>query len=376
MSKVRILILFGGQSAEHEISVISARSVYRALDRERYLPILVGISRDGRWFFDGKGNRLLENREVADGRGDQVCLGRTPGSVMDYKGKEIAEGRFDVAFPLLHGPFGEDGSIQGLLELAGVAYVGAGVAASAVGMDKELARSLFESAGLKQTKYVVIRRSRWRDMPESVADMLESELAYPMFVKPVNLGSSIGVSIVYNRSQLAKGLDHSSCYDTKIMIEAAVEDARELECAVLGADNPQVSGVGEIEPRAEFYDYRTKYIDDCAKLIIPADLPNRIVEEIQEITLKAFRAIDCNGLARVDFLVSQDGSVWLNEINTMPGFTPISMYPKLWEAAGIGYKELIHKLVELALDRFADRRDLVTGLLTEHGVDIDKSLNG
>nr|ADI22869.1 D-alanine-D-alanine ligase and related ATP-grasp enzymes [uncultured gamma proteobacterium HF0500_32L01] len=281
---------------------------------------------------------------------------------MAHDGSGVEGGEFDVVFPLLHGPYGEDGTVQGLLELAGVPYVGAGVAASAVGMDKELARTVFSAVGLPQTRSVVIHRSCWRGSPGQVVEEVEREFNYPLFVKPASLGSSVGISKVHDRNQLIEGLNGAGIYDTKILIEVAVEAAREIECAVLGGENPEVSGVGEIVPGAEFYDYRTKYIDDCATLIIPADLPEATVSQIQEMSIRAFRAIDCSGLARVDFLISQDGEIFLNEINTMPGFTPISMYPKLWEEAGLSYPDLIDKLIQLALARHSQRRDLKTTL--------------
>ena len=362
MPKTRILILFGGRSAEHEVSVISARSVCRALDRDRYAPVLVGIDRDGRWLFGGRDETMLSAQDVTGPQSALVRLGNRPGELVAHDGGDVEGGEFDVVFPLLHGPYGEDGAVQGLLELAGVPYVGAGVAASAVGMDKELARAVFSAAGLPQTRFVVIRRSHWRKNPSLVVQEVERTFDYPLFVKPANLGSSVGISKVRDRDQLVEGLNHAGVYDTKILIEVAVEAAREIECAVLGEENPEVSGVGEIVHGAEFYDYRTKYIDDCATLVIPADLPEGTVKEVQEMSIRAFRAIDCSGLARVDFLIGQDGGILLSEINTMPGFTPISMYPKLWQAAGLDYPDLIDKLIQLALVRKSQRRDLKTTL--------------
>lgn len=359
MNKTRVLLLFGGQSAEHEVSVISARSVCEAIDRDRYDLILAGITRDGRWLLDGPDQGLLAARAVTGEELPGVCLARSGRELVGESGESLPGTGFDVVFPLLHGPYGEDGTMQGLLELAGVAYVGAGVAASAVGMDKELARAVFANARLPQTAYTVIRRVDWRDDPMKVLAAVEDALDYPLFVKPVNLGSSIGISKVHDREQLRQGLTTASAYDVKMMVEASVDSAHEIECAVLGNEDPQASGVGEIVPGAEFYDYTTKYLDDRSRLVIPADLSAGVVETVREMSVRAFRAIDCSGLARVDFFVRASGEVLLNEINTMPGFTPISMYPKLWQASGLVYPDLIDRLIQLALERHTDRQDLV-----------------
>jgi D-alanine-D-alanine ligase len=263
---------------------------------------------------------------------------------------------------LLHGPYGEDGTVQGLLELAGLVYVGAGVAASAVGMDKVLARAIFAASGLPQTQYSVIMRSDWRRAQKSVLERLEGEHHYPLFVKPANLGSSVGISKVHDRQGLQAGLELASQYDTKLIVERSVENARELECAVLGNEYPKASGVGEIIPGAEFYDYTTKYIDDRSKLVVPAVLEKSEAESIRELAIRTFKAIDCSGLARVDFFMRPDGRVLVNEINTMPGFTPISMYPKLWAAAGVAYGDLIDRLIQFGLERHLDRKDLQSTL--------------
>jgi D-alanine-D-alanine ligase len=277
-------------------------------------------------------------------------------------GDDLPDSEFDVVFPLLHGPYGEDGTVQGLLELAGLAYVGAGVAASAVGMDKALARAIFAASGLPQTQYSVIARSDWRRAQVPVLERLEGEHDYPLFVKPANLGSSVGISKVHDRQELQAGLELASQYDTKLIVERSVENARELECAVLGNEYPKASGVGEIIPGAEFYDYTTKYIDDQSELVIPAELEKSESEAIQELAIRTFKAIDCSGLARVDFFMRPDGSVLVNEINTMPGFTPISMYPKLWAAAGVAYGDLVDRLIQFGLERHLDRKDLQSTL--------------
>ncbi len=360
MSKTRVLLLFGGQSAEHEVSVISARSVYDAIDTEQYEVVLVGIADSGQWFVDGGDGQLLKGGRVDGEAFEPVRLNTDSHALVSLCGDPIEQGEFDVVFPLLHGPRGEDGAMQGLLELAGVAYVGAGVAASAVGMDKELARSVFASAGLKQASYTVIRRSAWQADRSAVINRIERVLAYPLFVKPANLGSSIGVSKAHDREGLAGALDIAAAYDLKIMVEASVEGARELECAVLGNDEPKTSVIGEIIPGAEFYDYTTKYLDDHSQLIVPAKLPSEVAIRVREMSIRSFRSIDGAGLGRVDFLFSPSGEIFLNEINTMPGFTPISMYPRLWQESGITYPKLIGELIRLALERHQERQSIST----------------
>jgi len=363
VSRTRVLLLFGGRSAEHEVSVVSARSVYAAIDRERYDVVLAGIDQQGRWYFGGKNNEsLLSTTTVVPDKQVPARLSTAGTSLVSEDGDDLPDSEFDVVFPLLHGPYGEDGTVQGLLELAGLAYVGAGVAASAVGMDKALARAIFAASGLPQTQYSVIARSDWRRAQVPVLERLEGEYDYPLFVKPANLGSSVGISKVHDRQELQAGLELASQYDTKLIVERSVENARELECAVLGNEYPKASGVGEIIPGAEFYDYTTKYIDDQSELVIPAELEKSESEAIQELAIRTFKAIDCSGLARVDFFMRPDGSVLVNEINTMPGFTPISMYPKLWAAAGVAYGDLVDRLIQFGLERHLDRKDLQSTL--------------
>ena len=363
MSRTRVLLLFGGRSAEHEVSVVSARSVYAAIDRERYDVVLAGIDQQGRWYFGGKNSEsLLSTTTVEPDKQVPARLSTAGTSLVSEDGDDLPDSEFDVVFPLLHGPYGEDGTVQGLLELAGLAYVGAGVAASAVGMDKALARAIFAASGLPQTQYSVIARSDWRRAQVPVLERLEGEHDYPLFVKPANLGSSVGISKVHDRQELQAGLELASQYDTKLIVERSVENARELECAVLGNEYPKASGIGEIIPGAEFYDYTTKYIDDQSELVIPAVLEKSESEAIQELAMRTFKAIDCSGLARVDFFMRPDGSVLVNEINTMPGFTPISMYPKLWAAAGVAYGDLIDRLIQFGLERHLDRKDLQSTL--------------
>jgi D-alanine-D-alanine ligase len=267
----------------------------------------------------------------------------------------------DVIFPVLHGTFGEDGTIQGLLELADIPYVGAGVLGSAAGMDKDIMKHLFAGAGLAIVKHVTILRSQWEKEPKKIAKLVERKLKYPVFVKPANLGSSVGISKAHDRKELTPAIETAAGYDRKIVIEEGVggskRKARELECSVLGNDEPQASIVGEIIPAAEFYDYNAKYLDEGSQLVIPAELSKKQMKEVQGMAIRAFQAVDCSGLARVDFLMDpKSGRIYLNEINTMPGFTSISMYPKLWAASGLGYSELIDRLVQLALERHAEKK--------------------
>jgi len=266
--------------------------------------------------------------------------------------------QIDVIFPVLHGPYGEDGTVQGMLEMANLPYVGSGVLASACGMDKEVAKRLFAGVGLPQADYMLLQRGAWRRNSDGCLDGVEAAFSYPVFVKPANMGSSVGISKARTRRQLAEALDLAAQFDRKLLVEAAVPHARELELSVLGNDQPIASVPGEIVPGNEFYDYSAKYIDDNSQLLIPAPLDAATVERLQDYAVRAFLALDCAGLARVDFLMDgESGEVFLNEINTMPGFTRISMYPKLWEASGIGYPELVDRLVQLALERYADRQE-------------------
>jgi D-alanine-D-alanine ligase len=355
--KRRVVVLFGGRSAEHEISCISARSVLDALDPEHNEAIAVGITREGRWrVLDGPPALPTETGkmpEVGDGAGTQAEL------ETDERALVLADGSrapVDVVFPVLHGPFGEDGAIQGLLELAGVPYVGAGVTGSALGMDKALQKVVFEGAGLKVSPYEVVREPEWRDDPRGVATRVGA-LGYPVFTKPATLGSSVGIVKVHSEPELAAGLDEAFGFARKAVVEASVEGAREIECAVLGNDDPVASVPGEVIPEGhEFYDYTAKYLDEQgARLAIPADLTDHVRSAIQRMAVAAFRAIDCSGMARVDFFVRGD-EVLINEINTIPGFTSISMYPKLWEASGLPYAELIDRLLDLAQERFDSER--------------------
>ena len=359
--KIRVAVLFGGRSAEHEVSITSARSMLQAIDRGKYDVTMIPITKDGRWLPAAEAPQVLE-AGVAEG-------GETLPVLFDYRaGTQLASAgvsgssaaEIDVVFPLLHGPFGEDGTVQGLLELAGIAYVGSGVLGSAVGMDKEMMRRAMRAEGLPTVESTAVLRSRWRAQRERVQSELEARFTYPVFVKPANMGSSVGISKVVNGGGLPSAMEQAARYDRKIIVEADAGDCREVECAVLGYEDPRVSVVGEVVPTNEFYDYNAKYVDDNSELIIPANLDAAICERVQDLSRQAFLAVEAFGLARVDFFVSTGGEVTVNEINTMPGFTPISMYPKLWEASGIGYGDLIDQLIQLALQRHVDRQDMTT----------------
>ncbi len=352
--KMRLVLVFGGRSAEHEISVASATSVMGALDPERFDVIPIGIDRDGRWHrlpgLPSAPQGSSELPSVGMEEGDVVALSREPGeqALVSESGERAP---IDVVFPVLHGPYGEDGTIQGVLELAGVPYVGAGVLASAVGMDKAVSKVLFEAAGLPVAPYEVVRERGWAEDREAVEAHAEA-LGPPLFVKPARLGSSVGVTKVKVLDELAAAIEHALSFDTKILIEASIEGGREIECSVLGNDEPVASVPGEIVPAHEFYSYEAKYLDEeGAALRIPADLPDEVAAHIQRMAVTAFGAVECEGMARVDFFYRAPAEVIVNEINTIPGFTRISMYPKLWEASGLTYRELIDRLVDLALER-------------------------
>ena len=354
--KIRVGLLYGGRSCEHEVSVTSARCVYQALDPEKYEVSLLGISKSGEWVLADDSVPVLDAKVVEPEGQLSVMLdyhvsGRiVPRSVKQEVSNSLAT--LDVVFPILHGPFGEDGTVQGLLELAGLAFVGSGVTGSAVGMDKAVAKAVFTAEKIPQSKYLVLRKSRWESSHDAVIEELEANLNYPLFVKPANLGSSVGISKAKETKELVAAIDLAANFDLKIVVEEGFENCHEVEVSVLGNEQPEASVVGEIIPGGDFYDYRDKYIDDLYRLVIPADLPESVSRTIQELAIRAFLAIDCAGLARVDFFVGRDDhKVYISEINTMPGFTPISMYPKLWEAGGLSYAELLDRLIELALQR-------------------------
>jgi D-alanine-D-alanine ligase len=391
MKKLRVGILFGGRSGEHEVSLLSAASVLKAIDRSKFDVVPIGITKEGRWLTADHAERLLNGKHTEEGRhlraGDPDA---TPGAALLAKGEAVVvppepahrDGgivpfetdspalarraadraiNVDVIFPVLHGTFGEDGTIQGLLELADIPYVGAGVLGSAAGMDKDVMKSLFLAAKLPIVKHVTLLRSDWEADAKKVRKRVENKLKYPVFVKPANLGSSVGITKAHDRAELGPCIEEAAKFDRKILVEQGVggkkHKAREIECSVLGNDNPEASLPGEIVPGKEFYDYNAKYLDEGSELIIPAKLSKSETKKVQELAIAAFKAVDCSGLARVDFLMDpKTRKIYLNEINTMPGFTSISMYPKLWAATGLSYPELITRLIQLGLERHEEKK--------------------
>jgi D-alanine-D-alanine ligase len=396
MKKLRVGILFGGRSGEHEVSLLSAASVFNAIDKNKYEVVPIGITKEGRWLTAADAERLLQGSKNAGERaratqahlragdpeatpaaavlasGEAVLVPPEPkkgdGAMVPFQSDTALTRRasdrainVDVIFPVLHGTFGEDGTIQGLLELADIPYVGAGVLGSAAGMDKDIMKSLFHAARLPIVKHVTLLRSEWQSEPKKVRKFIEENLKYPVFVKPANLGSSVGISKAHDRKELGPAIEEAAKFDRKIVIERGVggkkQKAREIECSVLGNDKPQASVPGEIVPCKEFYDYDAKYLDEGSELLIPAKLTKSERKKVQELAVRAFQAVDCSGLARVDFLMDpKTRKIYLNEINTMPGFTSISMYPKLWAASGLSYPELIERLIHLGLERHADKK--------------------
>ena len=361
MKKLRVAVLFGGRSGEHDVSLMSARSVLAALDAERYEVIQIGITLDGDWL---TGVNTLEAFEKGNTRNlDRVVPPSEPSHQSVYIVRSTKMGDklellagVDVFFPVLHGPFGEDGTLQGLLELADVAYVGAGVAGSSVGMDKGIFKDVMRANGIPIVDSLLVLRSEIESDMNHVIEKVEKMGAYPFFAKPANLGSSVGISKCSSRSDLGEGLMEASRFDRRVVIERGVGNVREIEVSVLGNEDPQTSVCGEVLPSREFYSYESKYVDGTSGLIIPAQLPVEVSEKIREYAVRAYKAIDCAGMARADFFVDSDtNQIYLNELNTLPGFTSISMYPKLWQASGLTYPQLVDQLIELALERKAQR---------------------
>src|SRR5262245_15091317 len=379
VKRLRVGVLYGGRSGEHEVSHASAASVFAHVDRQRYEPVPIRIEKDGRWVLADRPPSASSAAEVIEQMRSDVSrlrTGRTvflppyPGEetlvLVDRRGAGGAEAAatltglgLDVIFPVLHGPFGEDGTVQGLLELAGVPYVGCGVLASSVGMDKTVMKVLFRAHGLRVPDWIVVRQPEWTGDRARVLGRIHDTLTFPLFVKPANLGSSVGISKVHDPTALASALDTALDYDRKAVVECAVPDAREIECAILGNDDAQASVPGEVVSSREFYDYEAKYLDGASRLIIPAPLDPPAEAEVRRQAIQAFRAIDGAGLARVDFLLSRStGELFVNEINTLPGFTTISMYAKLWGASNVDLSTLVDKLISLALERHAEKQHL------------------
>ncbi len=358
--RLRVALIYGGRSAEHEVSLRSARSVFEAMDRAKYEPIPVLITKDGGWF-KMRAHVSSFDQQTCPEEADRLIVSPDP----MHKGFLISGNRggheplsVDVVFPVLHGTYGEDGAVQGLLELANVPYVGCGVLASAVGMDKVLMKAAFIQAGLDVGPFFWFLRSQWRSDPEPILERIKRS-NYPLFVKPANLGSSVGITRVEHEAAFEEAVDLAASFDRKLLVEDGIP-GRELEVGVLGNDEPVASLPGEIVPQAKFYDYEEKYLRDTAQLAIPANLPSDVSQRTGEIAVRAFKAIDGSGLARVDMFLTPEGRLLVNEINTLPGFTSISMYPKLWEATGLPYSRLVDKLIELALERFRDKQETST----------------
>lgn len=358
--KLRVGVIFGGRSGEHEVSLKSAQSVMRALNPEKYHVIPIGIDKNGRWI-SGDVMGALTGGSGASHRATLLPDPKSIGLMQlneDENAGLTAVSQLDVIFPVLHGPYGEDGTVQGLLELANLPYVGAGVVGSAVGMDKAIFKHVMMASGLPVLPWQLVQSHDWRSRPHEVLAEIEAILVYPVFTKPANLGSSVGICKCNNRAELQSGLDEAASYDRRIVVEQGVT-VRELEVAVLGNEAPVASVVGEVRPRRDFYDYVAKYVSDDSELVIPADLTEAQSDEVRRLAVQAYKAIDCAGLGRVDLLMDVgNGRLYLNEINTIPGFTHISMYPKLWEASGLHYSQLLDKLIELAMKRHKEKEEL------------------
>lgn len=358
INKKRIGILFGGRSSEHEVSVASANSILNVIDTAKYEIELIGITKKGEWVVADDARKLLNGEQVNPS--SRLFIPADPVenkfAVLDNKNDAI-DGfidRLDAVFPVLHGPYGEDGTIQGLFEIVGIPYVGAGVAASAVGMDKILMKHIFIAHGLPTADSIHFLRKDWHSGKEQLKQLITGKIKFPCFVKPANAGSSVGITKVHSLDELDSAVELAAEFDRKILVERCIE-GREIECSVLGNDHPEASVPGEIIPSNEFYDYDAKYINESSELIIPAKLSNETTKRVRELSVMAFKALDCAGMARVDFLIEEStGKVYLSEINTIPGFTSISMYPKMWEASGLTYTDLVKKLIDLAFERFED----------------------
>src|SRR5262245_42560838 len=379
MKKLRVGVIYGGRSGEHEVSLASAAAVFQNLDPERYEAIAIRIEKDGRWSLPPEPPKMMKAADtIADSRGARLPaqdetreahLVAHPGGdtllTIDRRADQssVSGLALDVVFPVLHGPYGEDGTVQGLLELANVPYVGAGVLASSVGMDKATMKVVFAGKGLPVGDYEVVLKRDWLRDERAIMSAVVNKLGFPVFVKPANLGSSVGISKAKHATELRTAINLAAEFDRKIVIQAAVPDAREIECAVLGNDDPAASVPGEVIPSREFYDYEAKYLDDSSQTVIPAPLSERQTEDVRRLAIAAFKAIDGSGMARVDFLLAgESGVLYLNEVNTIPGFTTISMYSKMWDASGLPYPKLIDKLIALAIERHREKQQLRTSM--------------
>ena len=376
MDRLRIGVVYGGRSGEHEVSLASAAAIFSQLDPKRYEAIPIFVDKTGRWSLADaipvtmSAGEIIQNQEAKGSLNaasqpseahfvtypsDEtiVTISRDNSTMGQSVDRAVVRGlSLDIIFPIIHGPFGEDGTLQGLLELANVPFVGSGVLASALAMDKSMSKVVFSAHNLPLVAHVVVKGSEWEAAPDTIVNKIDQDFSYPVFVKPGNLGSSIGVSRVTNKVELRTALSNAYSLDDTLLVEAAVVNAREIECSVLGNESPLTSVPGEVVPSGEFYDYESKYLDSRSQLLIPADLPAQLSDKVRDLSVKAFLALGCAGMARVDFLLDQaDGKLYLNEVNTLPGFTTISQYTKLWEATGLAYSELLDRLIELARTR-------------------------
>ncbi|OGF21335.1 D-alanine--D-alanine ligase A [Candidatus Falkowbacteria bacterium RIFOXYB2_FULL_38_15] len=355
--KINIGVIFGGKSGEHEVSLVSATSIIEALDKKKYNVVPVGITKTGDWLATGDPIKALKSGKIKYAKKAEVLIPARQGNFLQVGKKKI---KIDIVFPVLHGTYGEDGSIQGLFEMAGIPYVGAEVLGSAIGMDKVVQKELYKNIGLNVSKYIWFFKNDWEKKGESenILRHIEKDIDYPCFVKPTNLGSSVGISKAKNKNELIKAINLAAKYDEKILAEEAVLNAREIECAVLGNENFKASIPGEVIPSGDFYDYNAKYVDGESEIVIPAKLSADVSKKVQESAIKAFEAINCKGMGRVDFLIdNKSEKIYINEINTIPGFTSISMYPKLWEQGGLSYPALLDELINLAILRFKEKQN-------------------
>ncbi|MBN1494835.1 D-alanine--D-alanine ligase [Candidatus Peregrinibacteria bacterium] len=355
-NKIRVAVIFGGRSGEHEVSVVSGTNIIESLDRNKYDVIPIGITKLGKWLAGEKAPEAFKKGDYSDLT--QVTLNSESGKneLLHFKNGHVERMKVDIFFPALHGPFGEDGTIQGLFEIANVPYTGCGVLASSVGMDKLVTKALWDQAGLPIVPYIGINKSSWKKSPKKIIKKILDELGMPVFIKPANMGSSVGISKVKKESELKRAIDLACEFDTRILIEKGL-NVRELECAVLGNDSPKAARVGEVLVGGEFYDYNDKYVNGVSKTRVPAEITPTLEKEVQKMALKAYKLLDASGLARVDmFLEKNTGKIYINEINTLPGFTSISMYPKMWNASGVTYKKLIDKIIELGFERYREKQ--------------------
>ncbi|MBO3443948.1 MULTISPECIES: D-alanine--D-alanine ligase [Clostridia] len=352
MNKLNIALIFGGKSGEHEVSLLSSASIYKHIDKEKYNVLTIGITKDGKWMYYEGNEENIKNGEWVNLANKNVEINLVPSGNKEV-GILFEDGRvekIDVLFPVLHGPYGEDGTIQGLFEISQIPYVGCGVLASSVGMDKLICKKVFTEIGLPQVNYTDTNKWSFNKDKEGQLDKIEEKLNYPVFVKPANLGSSVGISKANNREELLEGINEALQYDSRIVLEQGI-NAREIEVAVLGNDQVEASIAGEIKPAKDFYDYEDKYINGTSTYEIPASISKEDMESIRKMAVEAFKSIDGKGLSRVDFFIDKNsGEIFINEINTLPGFTNISMYPKMWEATGLEYQNLIDELIKLAID--------------------------